>query len=219
MKKKSKVTKTLIAATFLITIISLVTTANAWGSNRTFVIAIGDDLDLPRTSNFIIGSIDGDGDIPSARVFFYSRIYDDSGEKVHKMIGTLRDGYLINTSFSFLCPIFNVWFINVWVIVGEGMFRTTDTDMEVLFRTLFQITLPNTEGQYVPATIFMWLNPTAEYYDADSEGNPTGPVKIWEKGPWAIAGVLWDIGIPLDVGFGVGIFPVGGVSSLTYINT
>jgi len=223
VKKKSKVTTALIPVLFLIGIIAIVTPVNACYTNRIYIMAIGDDLDLPRTSNFIIGNIkfSGDSEPPSAGVFFYSKIYGESGEK-YAMLGMLKNGFLIMTDFEFYCPIFDVWWINVWWVMGEGIFRTTDTDIEVYFRESLTIAMPNTEGQCVPASIFMWLSPTAEY--RESEGNPTdpenplrptGPVKIWEQGGWALAGVFWDVGIPMDFGFGVGILPIGPLSYLT----
>ena len=53
MKKKSKVSKTLIAATFLISIFALVTTVNACGSDRVLFMAIGDDMDINATDLII----------------------------------------------------------------------------------------------------------------------------------------------------------------------
>ncbi|GAG95533.1 unnamed protein product, partial [marine sediment metagenome] len=90
VKKKSKVTKALIAASFLIGIIAIFTPVIAANSNRVFFMAIGDDLDISEAKNIIIGKIEfgGGGELPSpARVFFHSKIYDDSGEKVYVMIG------------------------------------------------------------------------------------------------------------------------------------
>ncbi|MFW9879323.1 MAG: hypothetical protein ACFFG0_40105, partial [Candidatus Thorarchaeota archaeon] len=62
---------------------------------------------------------------------------------------------------------------------------------------------------------------TAEYYEVDPEDplNPETipwdePPKILEKG-WVLAAVLWDVGIPMDIGFGVGILPIGPLSYLT----
>ena len=212
VKKKSKVTKALIAASFLIGIIAIVTPVIAANSNRVFFMAIGDDLDIPGAKNIIIGKIKfGGGDEPpSARVFFYSKIYDDSGEN-YAMIGMLKDGYLINTSFSFFCPLFKVWFINVWQVMGWGKFRTTDTDIKVYFRDLFTITMPNTEGKFVSAPILMLLSPTAEYKNGDPITGPIGPVQIWEEGRWALAAVIWEVETPI----GPMVLPVGPLSYLT----
>ncbi len=215
VKKKSKVTKALIAASFLIGIIAIVTPVIAANSNRVFFMAIGDDLDLPRTSNFIIGNIklSEDSKPESAGVFFYSKIYDESGQ--YAMIGMTKNGILVTDQLTFYCPVFNVWYVNVWAFVGEGIFRTTDTDIPVLFRTLFPITMPNTEGQWVPASIFMWLSPTGEYRNGNPITGPTGPVKIGEQGGWAIAGVFWYFPHIPNVGFGDGILPIGPFSYLT----
>ncbi len=205
VKEKSKVTKALIAASFLICIIAIVTPVVAANTNRVFFVAIGDDLDIPGTTNIIIGKIKfgGGNELPSARVVFHSKIYDDSGEKVYTMIGMLKDGYLMDTSFSFFCPLFKVWFINVWQVMGEGKFRTTDTNIEVYFRDLLTITMPNTEGKFVSAPILMLLSPTAEYRNGDPITGPIGPVKIWEQGRWALAAVIWyvpEIGDYLPIG-------------------
>jgi len=210
VKEKSKVTKALIAASFLICIIAIVTPVVAANTNRVFFVAIGDDLDIPGTTNIIIGKIKfgGGNELPSARVVFHSKIYDDSGEKVYTMIGMLKDGYLMDTSFSFFCPLFKVWFINVWQVMGEGKFRTTDTNIEVYFRDLLTITMPNTEGKFVSAPILMLLSPTAEYRNGDPITGPIGPVEIWEQGGWALAAVIWDVA-------GVGELPIGPLSYLT----
>ena len=209
VKKKSKVTKTLIAASFLIGIIAIVTPVIAANSNRVFFMAIGDDLDIPRAKNIIIGKIKfGGGDEPpTASVFFYSKIYDDSGEK-YTMMGILKDGYLINTSYSFFCPLFKVWFINVWLVQGMGKFRTSDTDITVYFRDLFTIPMPNTEGKWVSKPIVMAISHTAEYRNG-TMAEPIGPIGIWEQGGWILAAVVWDYPLP------IGPFPIGPISSLT----
>ncbi|UCD01906.1 MAG: hypothetical protein JSV23_02490, partial [Promethearchaeota archaeon] len=179
----------------------------------------GDDLDLPRTRNFIIGNIKfgGNSEPESAGVFFYSKIYDESGK--YAMIGMTKNAMLVTDQLMFYCPVFNVWFINVWFFMGEGMFRTTDINISLVFRNSFYITMPNTEGQCVPASIFMWLSHTGEYYECDPEDpnyppQPIGEIQISEQ-KWVLAGVFWDVGIPMDVGFGYGILPIGPLSYLT----
>lgn len=217
VKKKSKVTKALIAASFFITIIAIVTPVMAAGSNRFLFIAIGDDLDFPETTNIIIGKIKfgGGGELPSAQLVFHQKIYDDSGEKVYAMKGMLKDGLLLTTEHYFYCPIFNVWFINVWWVMGEGMVKTTDTDFEVFFRNSFPITMPNTEGKYESAQILMFLSPTAEYCLEDPgiypPGSPENPVNILEQGGWVLAAVIWEVETP----FGPMELPVGPISYLT----
>ena len=216
VKKNSKVTKALIAASFLIGIIAIVTPVIAANSNRVLFMAIGDDLDLPAT-NLIIGKIKyGEGgELPSVKAVFHQRIYDDSGEKVYAMIGMLKDGYLINTSYYFYCPVFNVWFINVWHVMGEGKFITTDTDFQVFFRNLFPITLPNTGGKFVSAPILMFLSPTAEYClinpKIDPPGSDTNPIDTLSEEGWALAAVIWEVETP----FGPMVLPVGPLSYLT----
>lgn len=223
VKKKLKVTKGLMAALSLITIITLVTTVNACYSNRIFLIARGEDMDLPRSKDLIIGKIELDEfDEPTmAQVIFHQKLYDESGE-MYVMKGMLKDGLVFMTDHCFYCPITGVFFVNVWWFQGVGMFKTTDTDFNVFFRNSLPITMPNTEGQYVPASIFMWLSLTAEYRDASFDPNhpenppiPTGPVKAWPEGRWALAGVFWNVSIPMDFGFGLGILPIGPVSYLT----
>ena len=99
------------------------------------------------------------------------------------------------------------------------MFKTPDTDFDVLFRKVFPITMPNTGGKYESAPILMLLSPTAEYYLLDPVTNPPGidnPVYILPEGGWVLAAVIWDVGIPIiEAGFGPGMFPVGPVSYLT----
>jgi len=205
VKKKSKVTKALIAVSFLIGIIAIVSPVNACYTNRVFFMAIGDDLDIPGAKNIIIGNIkfSGDSEPPSANIFFYSKIYGESGETVYAMMGMLKDGYLMDTSYSFFCPLFKVWFINVWLVMGQGMFITTDTNIQVYFRDSLTITMPNTEGKFVSAPIGMLLSPAGEYQNGDPITGPIGPVKIWGEGGWALAAVVWyvpEIGDVLAIG-------------------
>ena len=214
MRKKSKLTKALIAVSFLVGIIAIVTPVLAAGSNRVLFMAVGDDLDINAT-NLIVGKIDFGEGPPSVKAVFHQRIYDESGEKVYTMMGMLKDGYLINTSYYFLCPLFGFWFINVSQVVGVGVFKTSDTEFSVIFRTLFPIILPNTEGKYVSAPILMFLSPTAEYCLKDpgkyTPGTPENPIDILEQGPWALAAVIWEVDTPM----GKMELPVGPISSLT----
>jgi len=182
-------------------------------------MAIGDDLDINAT-NLILGKIefDKDGEPLSAKAVFYQKIYDESGEKVHSILGILEDGLLQTTNFYFYCPIFNVWFVNVWFFMGAGIFKTTDTDYDLIYRNNFPITMPNTKGEYVQASMLMFLSPTAEYCLEDPSTYPPGEypeVFILPGGAWILVAVLWDVGIPMDVGFGYGILPIGPVNYLT----
>jgi hypothetical protein len=217
MKNKTKVTKTLFAATFLIAIFALVSTVNACGSNRAYFMAIGDDMDL-NANDLIIGKINyGDGsEPPSVKVVFNQRIYDDSGNKVYAMRGMLKEGLLVQTDYYFLCPIFQVWFINVWLALGEGIYKTTDTDLDLIYRTVFPITMPNTEGQYVSAPMLMMLSTTAEYCVYDPTVIPPGPenpVETLPEGEWALVGVL--CGIIVQTPFGPVELPIGPAAFLT----
>jgi len=218
MKKKSKVTKTLIAATFLISIFALVTLVSACGSNRVLFMAIGDDMDLNAT-DLIIGKIKygENGEPPSAKAVFHQRIYDESGKKVYAMNGMLTEGILVQTDYYFFCPVFQVWFINVWFVMGEGMYKTTDTDLDLIYRRSFPITMPNTEGKYVSAPMIMMLSFTAEYCayppTVIPPGSPENPVNILEQGTWALVAVL--CGIIVETPMGPVELPIGPVAFLT----
>jgi hypothetical protein len=99
--------------------------------------------------------------------------------------------------------------------MGEGKFKTTDTDFEVFFRRWFTITMPNTEGKYESAQILMFLSPTAEYCLEDPgtypPGSPENPVNILEQGGWVLAAVIWKVETP----FGPMVLPIGPISYLT----
>ena len=216
MKKKSKVTKALIAVSFLIGIIAIVTPVMAADSNRLLIMAKGDDLDLPGATNFILGKIEfgGGGELPSVQAVFHQKIYDESGEKVYAMKGMLKDGLLLQTDYYFYCPVFNVWFINVWWVMGEGLVKTTDSDIVVFFRNLLPITMPNTEGKYESAQILMFLSFTGEYCLEDPGTYSPGtypPVFILPEGGWALAAVIWEVETPI----GPMVLPVGPISYLT----
>ncbi|MHA1241695.1 MAG: hypothetical protein ACTSQU_13080, partial [Promethearchaeota archaeon] len=154
-------------------------------------MAKGDDLDISGATNSIIGKIKYDKVSGNhlAQVEFHSKFYDEeSGEKVYAMKGKLKDGLLLTTEFTFYCPVFEVWFINVWQVVGPGKFKTTDTDYDLTYRNWFPITMPNTGGKYEPAMILILLSPTAEYYSLDPVTNPPettdNPIKILTEGGW-----------------------------------
>jgi hypothetical protein len=227
-KMKLKVTTALIATLFLISAIAIVSPVKAANPNRILMVdfmAKGDDLDFPRTTNSIVGKIKYDkvsGD-PSVQVNFHSKIYDESGEKVYAMKGMLKDELPLTTDYYFACPIFKVWFVNVWKVVGWGKVKTTDTFLVEYFRDTLYIPMPNTGGKYVSAQILMLLSPTAEYYDFEFD-TATGELlpppldeepEILEQGGWVLAAVIWDYGIPMDAGYGLGMLPVGPVSYLT----
>ncbi len=218
VKKNSKLTKTLITASFLIGIIAIITPVMAAGSNRVLFMAIGDDLDINAT-NLIVGTIKfgKDDEITSMKVVFHQRIYDESGKKVYTMIGMLKDGFLETKHYYFFCPVFQVWFINVWLVMGEGVFKTTDTNYPITYRNWFPITMPNTEGKFVPAPMLMLLSPTAEYciYDPEEDlpGSDTNPVETLPGGAWVLTAVL--CGIIVQTPDGPTQLPIGPISYLT----
>ncbi|MFW9969919.1 MAG: hypothetical protein ACFFDF_06935 [Candidatus Odinarchaeota archaeon] len=218
---KKKLTKSLIAASFLITIIAIVTPVMAAGSNCVLFMAIGDDLDI-NASDLIVGKISEDDELTSVKVVFHQRIYDESGEKVYTMMGMLKNGFLQTKHHFFLCPVFNVWFIDVWLFLGEGKLKTTDTNYPLTYRNIFYFTMPNTGGKFVSTPMLMLLSPSGQYYEPDPT-DPMNPATIpWDEDPlvmdeggWVLVAALWDVGIPMDVGFGMGIFPVGPASFFT----
>ena len=217
VKKKLKLSKAFIATSFFITIIAIFTPVTAAGFNRVLFIAIGDDMDINAT-NLIIGKIDfgKDDEPPSVKAVFHQRIYDDSGKKVYTMMGMLKDGYLINTSYYFYCPICNCYWINIWQVVGKGVFKTTDTDLDLTYRKWFDITMPNTEGKYVEAMVIMFLSPTAEYCIDDPSTYPPGEypeVFTDPEGEWVLIAVL--CGIMVETPDGPMEMPIGPVSYLT----
>ncbi|MFW9828795.1 MAG: hypothetical protein ACFFEY_14485 [Candidatus Thorarchaeota archaeon] len=218
MKKKLKVTKALITASFFICIVAIVTPVMAAGSNLILFMAIGDDLDI-NASDLIVGKIEVDeaGEPSSVQVVFHQRIYDESGKKVYSMWGKLKDGLIEKTDHYFLCPVFGVWFINVWWFMGMGVYKTTDTNYDIIYRNWFPITLPNTEGKYVSVPILMFMSLTGEYCLQDpgayTPGTSNNPVYIMEQGGWALTGVL--CGIIVQTPFGPTELPIGPASFLT----
>jgi len=211
---KIKITIAFIIASFLIiAIASPVKAVKSNGTLMTDIMAKGDDLDITGATNFIMAKIIDN----KAHVEFQSKIYNDLGEKIYEMKGKLKNGLLLTTEFYFPCPLFNVWWINVWYIEGEGELKTTDTDIQIFFRNSFIITFPNTEGKYKSANIVMLFSPKAEYYEFefDSEGNLLPPPineepKIWEQGGWVIVGAIWYVP---ELGAEIG--PIGPASYLT----
>jgi len=192
VKKKSKMTKALIAVSFLIGIIAFVTPVIGCGTNGILIIAKGDDDDIAGATTSIVARIEFDkaSGLPSvAQVEFQTKIYDESGKKIYSMKGKLKDGFVINDSFRFYCEVREVTWINLWQVVGEGLIKTTDAVIVIDYRG-FTITLPNTEGQYVPFAIMMMINPKGEYVKGEDP-----EVLIWPEGGWATAIIIVG-GIP-----------------------
>ena len=205
MKTKLKVTTALLASLFLVSIIAVSTPAIAVKPDGTLMINIlakGDDMDIPpyesddgiyRATTLIVGKIRFDkvSGVLLGRVEFHINIYEiESGEKVYTIKGKLKDGMVI-PGFVFPCDVRLVNWTNLWLVMGEGMIKTTDTDLTIDHRGQ-SIALPNTGGKYVPSGIVMMVSPNGENLEGE----------IWDG--WAFAGVTVD-GIPT----------FGGVTNLT----
>lgn len=219
-KMKLKMTTVLIATLFvIIAIVTPVATAHStcpkrmypkrmyhkcMYPKRTLVMAKGDDIDIAGATTSIIAMIEYDkaSGIPSvAQVEFQTKIYDELGEKIYSMKGKLKDALVISDSFQFYCSVREVMWINLWFIMGEGKLKTTDADIEIEYRGE-TVTLPNTEGQYIPYSFWMMVNPTGEYVLDVSSEDPE--IFIWPQGGWAT--VIITIG---------GIPSIGAVTYLT----
>ncbi len=197
MRKNLKVIMVLTLSMFLVGIIAVATPVKAADPSRRLMIdfmAKGDDGDIPGATTSIIGRIEFDkvSGVPLAQVEFHTKIYDESGEKFYSMKGKLKDGMVIEGA-EFICTVRGVTWINLWLIWGEGKLKTTDIVIENFEYRGEIITLPNTEGQYVPAPIVIMVSPNGEFI-----GGATGY-------GWVFAGI---------VGFD-GIEMFGGVTGLT----
>ena len=183
---KSKVIMALIVSLVFVTIIAVATPVKAAESNRILMIDImakGDDLDISGATTTIIARIEYDkvSGAPLGQVEFHTKIYDESGEKIYSMKGKLKNAAVMIWP-TWYCPVRDVTWINLWVVMGEGMIKTTDTDLEIFYRGN-SIVLPNTGGKWCPATIGMMVNPNGEH----TEG-------FWEEGGWAYAGIPYYVG-------------------------
>jgi hypothetical protein len=151
-------------------------------------MAKGLDEDIPgiivplspvTAENLVVGKIEFDevtGQL-LGQVEFHVTIHDLSGAKVYSMKGHLENGMVVPPGFmSRYCEVRNVTWINFWFVMGSGRIKTTEA-ITINYRGS-TITLPNTEGKYVPATIVMMVSPYGEY-----EGG------YWEAG-WAWAGLM-----------------------------
>ena len=183
---KLKVSTALLVSLFLVSILAVSTHAKPAEPTRLLMIDImakGDDLDIPgATTTTIIARIEFDKDGAAlGQVEFHIKIYDDSGEKIYSMQGKLKNGMVIYPYF-FDCDVRHVIWNNLWLVMGPGMIKTTDIDLEWEYRGE-TITLPNTEGKWSPTTIVMLVSPIGEH--------TTG---IWEEGGWAFAGLYQFVG-------------------------
>jgi hypothetical protein len=202
MKMKLKVTTAILMSLFLVGIIAVSTHAKPAEPSRMLmvdIIAKGDDMDIPgydegiyRATTLIVAKIEFDKvtGVPLGRVEFHIKIYDESGKKVYMIKGKLKDGMVIPEQ-QFVCDVRGVTWTNLWLVMGLGMIKTTDIDLEIVHRGQL-ITLPNTGGKYVPAYIVMMVSPNGENLEGE----------IWDG--WAFAGVMENM-IPI----------FGGVTYLT----
>ena len=167
------------------------------------IMAKGDDADITGATTSIMAKIEFDKDgVPLGRVEFHIKIYDESGEKIYSMKGKLNNGMVI-PNFEFVCTVRHVTWINLWLVMGEGMIKTPDKDLEIEYRGQL-MTLPNTGGKYVPATIVMMVSPNSEYkvWVPELEQWVYGETGL---GGWVYAGIMNFDGIAM----------FGGVTSLT----
>ncbi|MHA2431350.1 MAG: hypothetical protein ACXACC_10035 [Promethearchaeota archaeon] len=121
-----------------------------------------------------------------AQVDFQTKLRDESGKKIYSMKGKLKDGLVIGGTnmHEFYCEVREVMWINLWLIMGEGKLKTTDADIEIEYRG-GTVTLPNTEGRYIPFFFWIMVNPKGEYILGE---DPT--VHIWPEGGWATVIIL-----------------------------
>ncbi|MHA1916098.1 MAG: hypothetical protein ACW986_14430 [Promethearchaeota archaeon] len=187
MKKKSKLTKALIAASFFITIIAIFSPVLAANPNRFLmldVMAKGDDGDIFGATTSIIAKIKYDKatGTPLADVEFQTKIYDED----YSMKGKFKDGILISKNFEFPCDVREVLWINLWFVMGDGLLKTTDADIVIDYRG-FTIPLPNTKGKYLPFSFWMFVSPKGEFISDEYPGG-----SIWPEGGWATVIILSD---------------------------
>lgn len=193
---KLKVTTALLVSLFLVSILAVSTPAIAAKPDCTLminIIANGDDADIPpygsddgnyRATTLIVGKIrlDEVSRVGLGEVEFHIQIYDiSSGEKVYTIKGKLKDGAAEIIPY-WPCDVRNVVWTNVYLVMGMGMYKTTDTVIEDFEYRGRIITLPNTEGKYIPILIGMMVSPKGEYLGG-----------VWEDGGWAYAGVMIDM--------------------------
>ena len=183
-KFKSKYNFGISFAIFLVLVNTMViaTPVKAADPSRILMIDImakGPDFDVPGARSSIIGRIEynkATGEC-QGQVEFHLKLYDESGEKVYSMKGKLKDAAVME-NFAYYCNVRDVTWTNLWLVMGEGKIKTTDTDMEIYYRGGW-ITLPNTGGQYITMDFAMLVSPNGEY-----EGG------VWPLGGWAAAGLL-----------------------------
>lgn len=212
VKTKLKVTTVLLTSLFLVSIIAISTSAIATKPDRTLMINImanGDDGDIPgedlgiyRATTLIVGKIKFDevSGVGLGRVEFHIKIYEiESGEKVYTIKGKLKNGMALSNQ-EFVCTVRMVTWIDIWFVMGEGMIKTTDTDLTIIYRGL-PIALPNTEGKWRPANISMMVSPYGDFKIPIPGGFFYGSAGFG----WTYAGIMDFNGLDM----------FGGVSTLT----
>ncbi len=181
MKVKVKPITPLLVALFLIPIIAIGATATAAepkSTSKIDLMAKGVDIDIAGGISFIKGRIEFDEDTGEVvgKFQFHVKIYNELGEKIYSMQGKLKDGPVMIIP-QYYCTVRDVWWTNVWVVMGTGLIKTSDTDLTIDYRGEL-VTLPNTENKWVEMTLVLMFNPTGEYVGG-----------IWEEGGWAYAGI------------------------------
>jgi hypothetical protein len=183
-KFKSKYKFVISLAIFLVLVntMAIATPVKAADSSRDLMIDImakGDDFDVPGARSSIIGRIEYDKVTGECQgyVEFHLKLYDESGEKIYSMKGKLKDAFVMIFPAHY-CEVRDVTWTNLWLVMGEGQFKTTDADIEMYYRGNL-ITLPNTGGQYVTMDLVMLVSPDGEYIGGADE-----------QGGWAAAGIM-----------------------------
>jgi len=193
---KSKVITVLTVSLFLVSIIAVATPVKAAEPSRILMIDImakGDDVDIPGATSSVIGRIEFDkvsGEL-LGQVEFHTKIYDESGEKIYSMKGKLKDAAVMILP-EWYCIVREVWWTNIWLVMGVGELKTTDTVIKIEYRGQL-ITLPNTGGKYVPTPLAMLVSPNGDYKKWDQE-NEEWIYGVWEQGGFAFAGIAGFVG-------------------------
>ena len=157
---------------------------------------------LHSAETLIVGKIVFDeAGMPVGQVEFHMTIYVvESGKKVYSIKGHLENATFVMYPIPNYCSVRGVTWINLWFVMGQGRAKTTDVLIENFEYRGNLITLPNTEGKFVPFPIVMLVSPEGQYVGG-----------VWPEGGWAYAGVVLEFD-PLS-GMPVKLF--GGITWLT----
>ena len=180
-KLPSKVIMILIASMFLVSFIAISTPALATQS-KILVLAKGEDLDIPGAKTLIEGKIEFDK--MNGQFYFKTKIYDNLGRKIYTIEGSLKNGAIMAVP-QYYCDVRKVLWVNLWLVMGEGMIKTSDEEMTLEYRGQ-TILLPNTKGKYVSQNIVMLVSPHGEIEIPNDENI--------NLGGWAYAGILGYFG-------------------------